>query len=81
MEKVSPLIEVLIDNKQKILDSKKYNEVEFEEFINSLMQAENEREKVLKKIKELGRIDIQKLKEELKISEERLIYDIEYLKE
>lgn len=81
MEKVSPLIEVLIDNKQKILDSMKYNEVEFEEFINSLMQAENEREKVLKKIRELGRIDIQKLKEELKISEERLIYDIEYLKE
>ncbi len=81
MEEISPLIKVLIDNKQKILDSKKYNEVEFDEFIYSLMQAENERQKVLKKIEELGSIDIQKLKDILKISEHRLIYDIEYLKE
>lgn len=81
MEDKSPLIEVLLENKEKILDSGKYKEEEFEKFIISLSQAENERKSILNKIKEYGKIDIEKLKENLGISEEKLIYNIEYLKE
>ena len=81
MEQQTPLIEVLLNNKDKILKAEKYNEIEFENFIDSLRQAENQRQIIFNKIKEMGELNIEKLKKEFEISEENLILNIEYLKE
>ena len=75
------LIKILLDNKDKILDAKKYNKYEFKKFITSLNKAETQRKTILHKIKDLGYIDIEKLKEEIQITERDLILNIEYLKE
>ncbi|MFX1355457.1 MAG: hypothetical protein ACFFGP_16000, partial [Promethearchaeota archaeon] len=45
------------------------------------MEAEKERDQVLSKIKELGSIDIDRIKAELDLSEGRLLCNIDYLKE
>ncbi len=81
MENQSPLIEVLLKNKNEILKAEKYSKSEFENFISVLKNAENERQIILKKIKELGSINTESLKKELGILEKNLIYNIEYLKE
>ena len=81
MNKKTYLIEILLENKDKIKKAKKYNEIEFEKFITSLTKAENERQRILEKIKDIGTIDIQELKKELGISEQNLKYNIKYLKE
>ncbi|MFX1297413.1 MAG: hypothetical protein ACFFD2_21475, partial [Promethearchaeota archaeon] len=81
MEVNSPLIEILLTNKSKILENGKFNESEFEQFINSLTKAERERYLILDKIKELGAINIQEIKNELRLSEKNVECNIEYLKE
>ncbi len=81
MESPLVLIKNLVDNKEKILNAKKYNNEEFDVFINSLQQAENQRDLILKKIKDLGKIDIDNLLRDLDIPKEILINNIEYLKE
>jgi len=81
MEAESPLIEILLNNKVKILKIGKYNETEFEQLINSLSIAEKDRQRILKKIEELGTIDVQRLSKELQLSEENISCNIEYLKE
>ena len=77
----TPLIDVLLENKEKILKAEKYNKVEFEDFIKSLMKAENQRQSILESIKEMGELNIEKLKEQLEIPEEDLNLNIEYLRE
>ncbi|KKN03664.1 hypothetical protein LCGC14_1105420 [marine sediment metagenome] len=81
MEVKTPLINVLLKNKDTILKVERYTTTEFENFINSLAKAEKKRQDILEKIKEIGSIDIHKLKNELEIAEDLLIYNIEYLKE
>ena len=81
MEAQTPLVEVLLENKDKILENKKYNEAEFEDFINSLIEAENLRKDILIKIKNRGEFDINKLKEEFDISDHDLVLNFIYLKE
>lgn len=81
METKPPVIEILLNNKDKILKIGKYNELEFDELINSLLTAEKERQRILEKIKELDSIDIQKLYEDLDLSEKNILCNIEYLKE
>ena len=81
MEAESPLIETLLSNKVKILKIGKYNEANFELLINSLSIAEMDRQRILKKIEELGTIDIQRLSKELQLSEENILCNIEYQKE
>ena len=80
MEKQSPLIVLLNKNKDKILKAAKYNEIEFDALINSISNAENEKNSILEKIKQLNTIDIQILKKELNLSETNLLCNIEYLK-
>jgi glutamate synthase (NADPH/NADH) small chain len=81
MEVKSPLIEILMDHKTKILEIGKYNQIEFEKLINSLNEAERERSLILEKIKKDGLIDIKKIQTELDLSEENVLNNIEYLKE
>ena len=81
MEVNLPLIEILLNNKNKILENGKFNELEFEQFINSLTKAERERYLILDKIKELGAINIQEIQNELGLSEKNVLCNIEYLKE
>ena len=81
MEVKTPLINVLLKNKDTILKVERYTTTEFENLINSLAKAEKKRQDILEKIKEIGSIDIHKLKNELEIAEGLLIYNIEYLKE
>jgi glutamate synthase (NADPH/NADH) small chain len=81
LESESPLVNILLDNKEKILEAEKYSNKEFEDLIQNLREAEQERYKVLKKIEEMGKIDIPKLKEELDIQEEEIENHIEYFKE
>ncbi|MHA1488727.1 MAG: Coenzyme F420 hydrogenase/dehydrogenase, beta subunit C-terminal domain, partial [Promethearchaeota archaeon] len=81
MEQNTTLIEILLTNTSKILKTEKYDAIGFENFINSLIEAENERQKIIKKIKEIGKIDIQQLKDELGIPERNLKLNIAYLKE
>jgi len=75
------LIKILLDNKDKILNAKKYSKYEFTRFINSLNKAETQRQTILHRIKAMGYIDIEKLKKEIQITERDLILNIEYLKE
>jgi len=81
MEVNSPLIEILLTNKNKILENGKFNEFEFEQFINSLTKAERERQLISDKIKELGAINVQRIQSELGLSEKNILCNIEYLKE
>ena len=81
MEVKTPLINVLLKNKDAILKVERYTITEFENLINSLTKAEKERQDILKTINEIGSIDIHLLKKELEIAEDLLIYNIEYLKE
>jgi glutamate synthase (NADPH/NADH) small chain len=81
MEIPTNLVQVLLNNKDKILESKKYNEKEFEMLIVSLRQAEALRAKILKKIKDQNKIDVEHLKKEIKISHDDLLLNLEYLKE
>lgn len=81
MEIKTPLIEVLLENKNKIIESKKYSELEFSKFIKDLTEAEKQRQDILKSVEELGKVDLKKLKEKTRISEDKLILNLEYLKE
>ncbi len=81
MVRSSPLLERLAENKEKILTIKKYSEEEYNKLIEDLTQAEEERIKVLEKIKETNSVDLQNLASELGIPEERVNYDVQYLKE
>jgi glutamate synthase (NADPH/NADH) small chain len=81
MESESPLIHILLDNKEKIIKAEKYNDKEFKDLIQNLSKAEEERYKLLKKIEKMGKINISKLKEELGLPEEDIESHIEYFKE
>ncbi|MFW9771295.1 MAG: coenzyme F420 hydrogenase/dehydrogenase beta subunit N-terminal domain-containing protein, partial [Candidatus Thorarchaeota archaeon] len=81
MENNFPLIEILLNNKNKILEVGKYNEKEFKQLIDSVTAVETERQEVLNKIKELGSIDVPKLQSELGQSEESILCKIESLRE
>jgi len=81
MELKAPLIEVLQENKKKIIDGKKYNDVEFTKFLNSLSEAEKLRQIILETIKKMGRVDVKKIKEKVTIPEDKIILNVEYLKE
>ncbi len=81
METKTPLINILLNNKDTILKVERYTRIEFENLIISLIKAEKERQDILKKIKEFGSINILTLKKEIEIAEDLLIYNIEYLKE
>ncbi len=81
MEREYPLIRILLENKESILKTERYNEREFDNFIELLTEAEKERQRILEKIKEIGSIDHQRLKEDLGTTEKALIYNLEYLKE
>ena len=81
MEKQSSLVNILLKNKEKILESGKYNKAEFGDLISELTEVERSRQGILKKIEEYGSIDIPKLKKELQLSEKNLLCNIEYLKE
>lgn len=80
MERRTALINLLNKNKEKIINAGKYDEKELDELIDSLFLAETERNLILKKIEELGTLDIEKLRKELNLSEKTLLYNIEYLK-
>ncbi|MFX1387825.1 MAG: Coenzyme F420 hydrogenase/dehydrogenase, beta subunit C-terminal domain, partial [Promethearchaeota archaeon] len=77
----TPLVEIFSKNKDKILETGRYSEPEFIILLNSIKEAEKERQVILKKIKEIGALDLQRMKNDLKIPEESLIYNIEYLRE
>ncbi|TET61779.1 MAG: NADPH-dependent glutamate synthase [Promethearchaeota archaeon] len=77
----TPLIEVFLKNKDIILQQGRYDELEFNNLLNSIKDAEKERQNILKKIKEIGSLDLQRLKNELEIPEKNLIFNIEYLRE
>jgi glutamate synthase (NADPH/NADH) small chain len=77
----SPLINILKDNKEKILKAEKYTDKEFEDLIQNLTNAEEERYNVLKKIEAMGKIDIQKLQEELNLQKENIESHIKYFTE
>ncbi len=81
MEKQTPLVKVLLENRGKIIQVGKYNEIEFDKFLKSIVIAEKERLIILEKIKQNGSINLEILKNELGFTEENLIYNIEYLKE
>jgi len=81
MVEQTPLVNVFIENKDRILQQARYTEYEFNTFLNSIKEAEKERQEILKKIKEMGTLDLQKLKSELDLPEKNLIYNIEYLRE
>ena len=53
MESESPLVNIFLDNKEKILKAEKYTDKEFKDLIQNLSKAEEERYKVLKKIEEM----------------------------
>jgi glutamate synthase (NADPH/NADH) small chain len=77
----TPLVKVFLNNKDKIIERGKYDESQFNILLNSIKEAEWERQEILKKIREIGSLDLQKLKKELGIPERNLIFNIEYLKE
>ena len=81
MESQSPLIKVLKENETKILERGKYNKNQYDFLIRSLTDAENTRNLILNKIKELGRIDLDKMQEDLGLSREILDINIDYLRE
>jgi len=70
MENQSPLIKILNDNESKILTNGKYTKNQFDYLIRSLTQAESTRFQILEKIKETGKIDVEKIKSELGLSDE-----------
>lgn len=75
------MIEILIENKAKILEVGKFEEDRFEAFLSDLNRAENQRFEILKKIKDLGEINLELIGKELNLSQKDLLLDIEYLKE
>ncbi len=81
MEKRRSLVTILLTNKEKIIESGKYNKAEFGDLIRELTDVERSRQGILEKIEEHGSIDIPKLKKELQLSEKNLLCTIEYLKE
>lgn len=81
MEISSALIDILLNNKDKILEAGKYNEEEFMKLLDSVTKVERERLEVLNKIKELGSIDISILQKELGGSEESILCKVESLRE
>jgi len=81
MKNQTPLIKILNENREKILNAEKYNDKELESFFESLAQAEIQKQTILQRIKELGKINIEKLEKELEISIQALKLNIEYLKE
>jgi len=81
MEKQRSLVKILVINKEKILESGKYNKAEFGDLISELTDVERSRQRILEKIEEHGSIDITRLKAELELSEKNLLCNIEYLKE
>jgi len=68
MKNQTPLIKILNENREKILNAEKYNDKELESFFESLAQAEIQKQTILQRIKELGKINIEKLEKELEIS-------------
>lgn len=81
MENQTDLIDVLLENKDKILKTEKYTETEFDEFLTVLKKSEIQRLEILEKIKELGAINTERMSKELGILEENLKYNVEYLRE
>lgn len=81
MEVKSLLVEVLVNNKEKILNSKKYNDAEFAKFIASLTEAEKLRQTILETIKEMGQVDVEALKQKIPVPETNIILNVIYLKE
>ena len=81
MNAQSPLIEVLNENRNKILDIGKYNEKQLEFLIYSLQEAESTRDLILNKIKELGEINVDKISADLGIASETIEINIDYLRE
>ncbi len=75
------LVEVFLKNKELILQQARYDELEFNNLLNSIKDAEKERQNILKKIKEIGSLDPRRLKNELEIPEKNLIFNVEYLRE
>ena len=81
MENQSPLLKILNENESKILTNGKYNKNQFDYLIRSLTQAESIRFQILDKIKEAGKIDVEKIKLELGLSSEIVEISIDYLRE
>jgi len=81
MEVQSPLIKLLVTNEDKILEIRKYNKAQFDKLIDSLTKAENIRNLILEKIRELGDINFERIQEELELSDEIVEVNIDYLRE
>ena len=64
MESQTPLVRVLLENKEKIIQVGKYNEIEFDKFLKSIIIAEKERLSILERIKQKGSINLEILKNE-----------------
>ena len=81
MENQTTIIKILLDNKQKILKAAKFDKPEFDSLISKLNKAEEQRKKLLQKIKDIGELNIEKLSHDLGISRYKLTLKIDYLKE
>ena len=77
----SPLIQVLLDNKSKILDAGKCKAFQFDHLITSLTEAEDTRYKILEKIKQLGEINLDQIQADLGLSREIVAINVDYLRE
>ncbi len=81
MQNQTTIINILLDNKQKILKAAKFDETEFDCLIFKLNKAEKQRKKILQKIKDMGEFNIEKFSQELAISRQNLTLEIDYLQE
>jgi len=81
MEQSTPLIKILFEHRDNILKAEKYNEKEFEHFIELLKEAEHKRKVIIHEIENVGEISVEKLHEIIKIPRQDLELNIEYLKE
>ncbi len=81
MAQETPLINILLENRENVLKAEKYTNDEFDHFIKSLKQAENLRQTILQKINDLAELNIEKLEKDLEIPHKELILSLEYLKE
>ena len=77
----SKLVKILLDNKDKILESRKFDDNSFNTYINSLKEAESVRDKIINMSLESCSVDVQKLKNQLSLSEDDISLNVEYLKE
>jgi len=75
------LVDILNNNKKKILEAGKYTEDELNKLIDDITNVGRIRHSILEKIEEHKGIDIPRLKSELSLSEKELACDLEYLKE